>query len=427
MAKSSSGNRFLKLAGMTASIATKTVSNTLKNFTANDEQKLQAKQELLQHVGIQIAETLGEMKGAAMKVGQIASQYKDVFPPEVSKAMAKLQRQAPPVDFSIIQQQIEHELKRPIQDIFQSIDPVAFASASIGQVHKAQLKNGRHVVVKVQYPHVDEACQSDLKHIRLALRLMGVLKIDKHLQDQLFAEIEDSLMAELNYEIEAHHLRLFRTFHQTIDPKVVIPEVLQDYSSRRILTLSDESGESIQTASTWSQEKRNELGRRLLNAINDQIFGMQCFHCDPHPGNFAFRSDGSVIIYDFGAVKTISNDVMTHFKTMLNSANRGDIQQLEHALIALNVLDEAGKFPHDLYHQWIEILLRPLRVPYDFEKNTSHHDAMLLLKPSMKYWDLFKPSPYTLLINRTISGHYWNLIHLKVNDDLSDFFQKNLH
>lgn len=419
-------NRFFKLAGMTASIATKTVSNKIKLFTASEEEKQHSQQQLFQQIGQQIAETLGEMKGAAMKVGQIASQYKDIFPPEISQAFAKLQRQAPPVDFFVIRQQVEQELQKPLSAVFSNFDEKSFASASIGQVHKAQLKDGRSVVVKVQYPKIDEACSSDLKYVRLALRLMGVLKIDQDLQDRLFAEIEQSLLEELNYEIEAHYLELFRTFHQNLDPKIIIPQVIKEYSTRRVLVLSEEVGESIHTASTWSQELRNELGRRLINAINDQIFGMQRFHCDPHPGNFAFRQDGSVIIYDFGAIKTLSDSTIQHFKTLLKAGNMADIATLERELIELQALVEPNQFPEELYHQWIEVLLRPLRTRYDFAENSSHHDAKELFKDSWKYWDLFRPSPYTLLMNRTISGQYWNLIHLKVNDDLSDFFQRNL-
>lgn len=179
------GRRFMKLASMTASIATKTVSNKLKNLNADEEQKNASRSQLFQDIGLQIADTLGEMKGAVMKVGQIASQYKDIFPPEVAKAIGKLQRQAPPMPFAVIQQQIEKELGQPLSALFQSIDETPFAAASIGQVHKAVLPNGEAVVVKVQYPGVDAACESDLKQVRLALRLMGVLKVDRKLQDQL--------------------------------------------------------------------------------------------------------------------------------------------------------------------------------------------------------------------------------------------------
>ncbi|MGL5143732.1 MAG: ABC1 kinase family protein, partial [Acinetobacter junii] len=235
---SSSGKRFLKLAGMTASIASKSVANSIRNLTADEEQKNAARSQLFQDIGIQIADTLGEMKGAVMKVGQIASQYKDIFPPEVAKAIAKLQRQAPAMPFAAIQQQVEKELGKPLNQIFSSFETEPFAAASIGQVHRAILPNGQAVVVKVQYPGVDQACESDLKQVRLALRLMGVLKIDKKLQDQLFKEIQDSLSAELNYEIEAQNLEVFKTFHEKLDQQVIIPTVYKDYSSRRVLTLS---------------------------------------------------------------------------------------------------------------------------------------------------------------------------------------------
>jgi predicted unusual protein kinase regulating ubiquinone biosynthesis (AarF/ABC1/UbiB family) len=421
---SSPGRRFMKLAGMTASIATRSVSNSIRNIRADEEQKQAARSQLFQDIGVQIANTLGEMKGAVMKVGQIASQYKDIFPPEVAKAISKLQRQAPPMPFPAIQKQLEKELGQPIDNLFTSFDREPFAAASIGQVHKAILPNGEQVVVKVQYPGVDEACESDLKQVRLALRLMGVLKIDKKLQDRLFAEIQDSLNAELNYEIEAQNLTVFKTFHEALDEKIIIPRVYPQYSTRRVLTLSLEQGKSIETASTWPQDVRNQLGRRLVRALGQEIFYLKRFHCDPHPGNFAFREDGHVIVYDYGGVKTLNTEIIEHFKTLINAARQHDIDMLEDQLITLNALSEKGKFPKELYEEWLDVLLRPLTTQYDFAENSAHHDGVLLVKKSLKYWDLFKPSPDTLMVNRTISGHYWNLIQLKVNDDLSDLFEE---
>lgn len=426
MSKSAStpGKRFMKLASMTASIATKTVSNSIRNFNADEDQKNEARSKLFQDIGVQIADTLGEMKGAVMKVGQIASQYKDIFPPEVAKAIAKLQRQAPAMPFAEIKQQVEKELGQPLNKSFAHFDEQPFAAASIGQVHKATLHNGTPVVVKVQYPGVDEACESDLKQVRLALRLMGVIKVDKKLQDRLFHEIQESLHEELNYEIEAQNLEVFRTFHQALDSKIIIPKVYKEHSSRRVLTLSLEKGESIETASSWDLTVRNEIGRRLIQALGQQMFFLKRFHCDPHPGNFAFREDGSVIIYDFGGVKTLSSDIIGHFKTLVNAGRQQDISTIENQLTELDALAEKGKFPEELYNAWLEVLLRPLTTHYDFAENSAHHDGIKLVKKSLKYWDVFKPSPDTLMVNRTISGQYWNLIHLKVHDNLNDVFEE---
>ena len=421
---SSSSKRFFKLAGMTASIATKSVASSIRHFNADETQKNAARSQLFQDIGLQIADTLGEMKGAVMKVGQIASQYKDIFPPEVAKAISKLQRQAPAMPFAEIKAQVEKELGKPLDKIFKHFDETPFAAASIGQVHKAILPNGEQVVVKVQYPGVDEACESDLKQVRLALRLMGVLKIDRKLQDRLFQEIQESLDNELNYQIEAQNLEVARTFHAALDDKIIIPQVFKDYSSRHILTLSLEQGENIETASTWSQRTRNTLGRRLLRAMGQEIFYLKRFHCDPHPGNFAFRQDGSVVIYDYGGVKTLSNDVVHHFRQLIHAARAQDIAEIEQHLDALQAISALGKFPEDLYLQWLEVLMRPLTTHYDFAENSAHHDGVELVKSSLKYWDVFKPSPDTLMVNRTVSGHYWNLIHLKVHDNLNDIFEE---
>jgi predicted unusual protein kinase regulating ubiquinone biosynthesis (AarF/ABC1/UbiB family) len=426
MAKSASspGRRFMKLASMTASITTKTVSNSLKNLTANEEQKNAARSQLFQEIGLQIANTLGEMKGAVMKVGQIASQYKDIFPPEVAQAIAKLQRQAPPMPFADIKAQVEKELGQPIEQVFKDFDDTPFAAASIGQVHKAILPNGEQVVVKVQYPGVDEACESDLKQVRLALRLMGMIKIDRKLQDQLFKEIQESLDNELNYEIEAQNLEIARTFHEALDSKILIPRVFKDYSTRHVLTLSFEPGEKIETASTWPLELRNELGRRLFKAMGQEIFFLKRFHCDPHPGNFAFREDGTVVVYDYGGVKVLNHEIVQNFKLLIQAARENNIAEMENKLNALQSITATGQYPAELYEEWIEILLRPLTTMYDFEKNSAHHDAVVLIKSSLKYWDVFRPSPDTLMVNRTFSGHYWNLIHLKVHDDLTDIFEE---
>ena len=288
----------------------------------------------------------------------------------------------------------------------------------------AVLPTGEPVVVKVQYPGVDEACESDLKQVRLALRLTGVFKINKKLQDKLFAEMQDSLSAELNYKIEAHNLQVFAAFHAPLDSKVIIPKVYPEYSTRRVLTLSEELGDSIETASTWSQELRNELGQRLFRLISQEVFYLHSFHTDPHPGNFAFRPDGSVVVYDYGSTKTLSNEIVTINKQLVQAAFARDIPALEQALVALHVRSDKGEIPEEFYKQWIDILISPLDGQYDFAKNTAHHEAVVMAKKSLKYWDSFLPSAETMMLNRTISGQYWNMISLKVNDNFRPLLEE---
>ncbi|MFT5120935.1 MAG: putative unusual protein kinase regulating ubiquinone biosynthesis (AarF/ABC1/UbiB family) [Psychrobacter glaciei] len=424
MAKSS-GKRFMKLAGMTASIAGKAAKNSLRHLSSDEEKRLQARSELMQDVGIQIAETLGEMKGAVMKVGQIASQYKDVFPPEVATALEKLQKDAPPMPYAQIRAQIERELKSPVDQLFTVFEETPFAAASIGQVHKAILPSGQKVVVKVQYPDVDENCDSDLKQVRMALKIAGVLNMSKQLQEQLFNEIRQSLHDELDYVKEAHNLQVFGAFHAE-DEGLIIPKVVNSHSTRRILTLTEEMGETLTVAATWDNEIKQKIAERLFHFTAGQLFGLYRMHCDPHPGNFAFRHDGSVVAYDFGGIRSYSHSEVQLFRRFAQHAVKGDVTALEQDLIALDIRREDDKnVPGEFYEKWLAIGMKPLSIaPYqegafDFGSSQVHHEAISQMRTSLKYFGQFQPSATTMMLDRTVSGQYWNLVNLGVEIDLS--------
>ena len=424
MAKTS-GKRFMKLAGMTASIAGKAAKNSFKHLSSDEEKRLQARSELMQDVGIQIAETLGEMKGAVMKVGQIASQYKDVFPPEVAAALEKLQKDAPPMPYTQIRAQIERELKAPVAELFSEFEETPFAAASIGQVHKATLKSGQRVVVKVQYPNVDENCDSDLKQVRMALKIAGVLNMSKQLQEQLFHEIRQSLHDELDYIKEAQNLRVFGAFHAE-DTGIIIPKVISSHSTKRILTLTEEMGETLSVAATWDNDIKQKIAKRLFHFTAGQLFELYRMHCDPHPGNFAFREDGSVIAYDFGGIRSYSDSEVQLFKRFAQHAIKGDVTALEQDLIALDIRrDDDKHIPGEFYETWLSIGLKPLSIsPYhegafDFGNSQVHHEVITQMRTSLKYFGQFQPSAMTMMLDRTVSGQYWNLVNLGVIIDLS--------
>lgn len=415
----------MKLAGMTASIAGKAAKNSFRHLSSDEEKRLQARSELMQDVGIQIAETLGEMKGAVMKVGQIASQYKDVFPPEVATALEKLQKDAPPMPYAQIRAQIERELKAPVTELFSEFEETPFAAASIGQVHKAVLPSGQKVVVKVQYPDVDENCDSDLKQVRMALKIAGVLNMNKQLQEQLFNEIRQSLHDELDYIKEAHNLRVFGAFHAE-DEGLIIPKVITSHSSKRILTLTEEMGDTLTVAATWDNEIKKQIAERLFHFTAGQLFGLYRMHCDPHPGNFAFRSDGSVVAYDFGGIRSYSDSEVQLFRRFAKHAINGDVTALEQDLIALDIRrDDDKNIPGEFYEKWLSIGLKPLSIkPYqegafDFGNSQIHHEAIAQMRTSLKYFGQFQPSATTMMLDRTISGQYWNLVNLGVEIDLS--------
>ena len=179
----------------------------------------------------QVAEALGQMKGALMKVGQMASYIDQGLPEHVRGALADLQQSAPPMSAELAAGVIVEELGRPPDELFSTWDPQPIASASIGQVHRAITHDGRAVAVKVQYPGVAEAVESDLDNAGFIFAGLGVLfpGLDHR---SLVAELRERLVEELDYEIEAANQRAFANYYDG-HPTIHIPSVLDDYSTRR--------------------------------------------------------------------------------------------------------------------------------------------------------------------------------------------------
>ncbi|MDC0661632.1 ABC1 kinase family protein [Marinobacter sp. SS21] len=425
----SRSGRFFKLAGMTASVAGQYAGQRARRLFSGELDE-QARSEGYSRMADQIANTLGEMKGAVMKVGQIASQTQDFLPKEFSDALQRLQKEAPPMPFEVIVGQIESELGKPAGELFEYLQETPYAAASIGQVHRARLHDGRDVIVKVQYPGVDESCDSDLKQLRLALKLGGLLKMPKESVDQLFAEIRERLKEELDYDNEARNIRLFREFHEK-DPWVIIPEVLDSHSRRRVLTLELVEGDHVSevTPERYGQETINDIGHRIFTTMADQLFRFQCIHGDPHAGNFAYRPDGTIILYDFGCVKKLKPEIVESYRKALVAALHEDYQALDRHLIDLGARVESKPAIDEAYYaMWRDILIRPFdsQGPYDFAESNIHKDVAAKTSTVFKYLDYFRPPVESIFIDRMIAGHYWMLKRLGVQAAFRSELEKYL-
>ena len=408
--------RFFKLAGMTASVAGQYAGQRARRMFRGDDEG--ARSESYTRMAGQIAGTLGEMKGAVMKVGQIASQTQDFLPKEFSEALQTLQKEAPPMPFEVILEQVEAELGKPVGELFEYFQEKPYAAASIGQVHRARLHDGTDVIVKVQYPGVDESCDSDLKQLRMALRLGGLLKMPKESVDQLFGEIRERLKEELDYENEARNIELFRDFHKD-QSWVVIPAVIPDHSSRRVLTMELVEGDHVSkvTPDRYSQETINLIGHRIFTTMADQLFRFQCIHGDPHAGNFAYRPDGSIIMYDFGCVKKLKPEIVESYRKALIAAIEEDYQALDRHLISLGArVESQPAVDEDYYAMWRDILIQPFAYdePYDYSESELHKHVASQTRTVFRYLEFFKPPVESIFIDRMIAGHYWMLKRLGV-------------
>jgi predicted unusual protein kinase regulating ubiquinone biosynthesis (AarF/ABC1/UbiB family) len=254
------------------------------------------------------ADVLGNLRGIAAKVGQMAGYVDGLIPEEHRDAyqasMKTLLAQAPRSSPAAIKRLVEEELSGPMDRLFAEFDDVPVASASIGQVHRAVLLDGQEVAVKVQHPGIAEAVESDLENAGLlesALSMMGTRRLDSK---NVLEEIRMRFREELDYRIEAERQMAFAKVHEG-DSHIVIPQVFQSHTARRVLTTKFMHGASLDEASRLPEKDRIEICRTLWRFVYKGTLIGDMFNADPHPGNYFFRDDGRVVFLDFGCVQTI--------------------------------------------------------------------------------------------------------------------------
>ena len=257
------------------------------------------------------AEVLGTLRGLAAKVGQMASYVDGMVPEEVrpafEKGMAALRAAAPTSSPSEIQALVEEELGASVSTLFAEWEREPFASASIGQVHRARLHDGREVAVKVQHPGIERAVKSDLDNASSVESMVRVFGAGKLGSKQALAEIRERFEQELDYRHEAEQQRWFREFHAG-DPSVVVPEVIEDRSARRVITSEMVSGASLEDVTERDEEARRAYAETLWRFVfrGNMVGGR--FNADPHPGNYLFQDGGRIAFLDFGCVQPIAKE-----------------------------------------------------------------------------------------------------------------------
>ncbi|MGZ4680704.1 MAG: ABC1 kinase family protein, partial [Ilumatobacteraceae bacterium] len=270
-----------------------------------------------------IADRLGNMKGAMMKLGQMASYVDEGLPEPMRVALAELQSNAPPMSADLAAEVIERELGGPPEKVFVEWDPQPIASASIGQVHRAVVADPatgleRAVAVKVQYPGVGAVIEADLRNASLlgAILKQGFGGLDP---DEMVAEIRERLIEELDYTLEAVNQQAFAEFYRG-HPFISVPEVIASHSTPRVLTTELVTGATWQEMVQWPQHERDLAGECLFRFVFRSLYGMRRFNGDPHPGNYLFHGGGRIAFLDFGLVKRFTDDEMATFVGMVKSA-----------------------------------------------------------------------------------------------------------
>ena len=277
----------------------------------------------------QIADELGEMKGALMKLGQMASYLDDGLPEPLRIALGQLQADTRPMSIDLARTTIEEELNSSLDDLFVECDPDPIAAASIGQVHRAIAvlppfgdPAGRPVeqavAVKVQYPGVGDAIASDLRNADM-LGLLLKQAFGGLDPTEMVDEIKLRLAEETDYLLEADNQARFAEFYDG-HPFIRIPRVVDSMSTRRVLTTELVDGARWDEMMTWGQDARDRVGETIFRFVFRSLYRFGAFNGDPHPGNYLFHPDGGVTFLDFGLVKHFTTDEMSTFASMVKAA-----------------------------------------------------------------------------------------------------------
>ncbi len=310
-------------------------------------------------------ELLGRSKGALMKAGQLLSFTSlgpvvgGEFQATYQSAMARLRDAAPPMAPELAREVLERELGCTVERAFAEFEEEPLAAASIGQVHRARLHDGRAVAVKVQYPGVGEAIRSDLQNGELLVTFLGLLrglsprKLSLDVRG-VAQEIRERILEELDYRREAANQTEFAERYRG-HPFIRVPVVVAELSSDRVLTQELVEGKSWADAVRCEQQLRDSWAEAIHRFTYGSYYHFCTFNADPHPGNYVFHDDGSVSFLDYGCVKRLERTEVEALDLVMRECLRGDVQATWRASIGGGFFEPSGSLtPEEVFAYWRE-------------------------------------------------------------------------
>jgi predicted unusual protein kinase regulating ubiquinone biosynthesis (AarF/ABC1/UbiB family) len=291
-----------------------------------------------------IVESSKQLRGTFMKLIQMLSTRTDLLPGDALDILKATQSSVPPMDYPLIAKQIRRELSKSPEQLFASFEREAFAAASLGQVHRARLKNGQEVAVKIQYPGVDATVEQDLGNLKLLLRTLQAIAGDIMRQKidtkTIFSELAERLREEIDYVNEARNIGEFNRLLAD-DDDIVLPRVIKDLSSRRVLTMTYVEGYRLSDVfgTETDAQLRTWVARKYYCMLWRQILEFGVLHSDPQPGNYLVSYHPKLGILDFGSVRHFSEPVRKASLQLAQAIIAGDDRAMAGALVKLGYLD----------------------------------------------------------------------------------------
>jgi predicted unusual protein kinase regulating ubiquinone biosynthesis (AarF/ABC1/UbiB family) len=345
--------RTAKLGGLAGGQAARNYATRAANVARSADGRRAAAERRQAEAAEQIFEVLGQMKGAAMKVGQVAS-FIDTgaFPQEFQERMqaklAELRDSAPAVPFERMRKVVEEDLGEPLEDVFSDFGDEAVAAASIGQVYRARVRDGREVAVKVQYPGVDRAIRADLQNLGMIIRVAKRIAPGMDAK-AMTAEIRQRLGDELDYELEAQSQRAFARAWRG-HPFIVVPDVDTRLSREHVLVTDWVDGAGFDDVLAMDAAARDRFGEIVFRFFFGSLHRNRHFSGDPHPGNYKLLPDGRVAFLDFGMVKQLEREQVAAEADAIRLGMEDDAGGLHARMAAMGFFDAGDELvpPDDL-------------------------------------------------------------------------------
>ena len=401
--------RLASVGSVTGRVGASSLSSALKRpFQSEEKHEADLLDTHLKNA-LRIVESSKELRGAFMKMTQILSMRDDLFPTEALDVLSVVQSSVPPMDYPLIRRRIVDELGGEPEKLFASFTTEAFAAASLGQVHRATLRSGEELVVKIQYPGVEKTVKSDLQNAKAlinALKLVARDVIGNRDMDYrgVYEELKMRMEEELDYEQEAANIELFQKLYAD-DPDVVIPRVVRELSTRRVITLSYVDGYKIRDilAPGVDQSLKDWVMLKLYETMWQQLLCFGVVHVDPHPGNYLVTHHPKLGILDFGCIRVLPPDLREAYRDLNRSLLEDDEALMRESLVRLDFLN-----PDDDYRPMREMLRRllaPLLVdkPMDPRTYNSLDELQAAVQKALKagYW---KAPPHRVFLDRVLIG-----------------------
>jgi predicted unusual protein kinase regulating ubiquinone biosynthesis (AarF/ABC1/UbiB family) len=404
--------RTAKVGGLVGGQAARSYATKATNLARGAEGRRRAAEKRQIEAAEQIVEVLGQMKGAAMKVGQVAS-FIDLagMPPEVSdrfqQKLAELRDSAPRVSFKEMRKVIEEDLEEPLADAFADFEEEPLAAASIGQVYRAELHDGRRVAVKVQYPGVGTAVRADLQNLGLLLRAA------KRMAPGLDAgtvgsEIRERITEELDYEHEAQAQRAIARAWRG-HPFVVVPDVVTSMSRERVLVSEWVDGAGFDEVKRLPEPERDRFGEIVFRFFFGSFYRNGHFSGDPHPGNYLLMEDGRVAFLDFGLTKKVPMAHVDAEMGVIRAGLEGDAEALYDRLAELGFYArDHAKIDAERLLEHVQLLQEWYAEDAEFRLTREYVSELMLQAgdPRSDYWDQMREGtiPADALFARRMEG-----------------------